>query len=68
MFRGCEAFNSDISNWNVSNVKDMYSMFYGCKSFNKDVSSWDVSNVTNYDGCMFKNCAIEEKYKPKFAK
>lgn len=61
-------FNGNISNWNVSNVKDMYSMFYGCKSFNKDVSSWDVSNVTNYDGCMFKNCAIEEKYKPKFAK
>ena len=39
-------FNTDISNWNVSNVKDMNSMFYGSK-FNGDISKWDASNVKN---------------------
>ena len=33
--------------------------------FNGDISNWDVSNVTNKNK-MFYNCAIEEKYKPKF--
>ena len=35
-------FNGDISNWNVSNVKDMSSMFETSK-FNGDISEWDVS-------------------------
>ena len=36
----------DISQWNVSNVKDMSYMFMGSK-FNKDISKWNVSNVAN---------------------
>ena len=38
-------FNGDISEWNVSNVKNMNSMFYDAKSFNCDISRWNVSNV-----------------------
>ena len=45
-------FNGDISNWDVSNVKNMYGMFYKCTNFNTDISDWDVSNVTNM-GYMF---------------
>jgi len=45
-------FNQDISNWNVSNVKDMQGMFYKSK-FNKDISNWDVSNVKDMSW-MFK--------------
>ena len=59
-------FNGDISNWDVSNVKDMYGMFYWCESFNQDISNWDVSNVTDMR-YMFVNCSIKEKYKPKFS-
>ena len=33
------------SNWDVSNVIDMWGMFYGASSFNADISNWDVSNV-----------------------
>jgi surface protein len=39
-------FNGDISEWNVSNVKDMCGMFQGSK-FNGDISKWNVSNVKN---------------------
>ena len=44
-------FNGDISNWDVSNVKNMESMFYysqfTCE--NGDISKWDVSNVQYMD-------------------
>jgi len=36
-------FNGDISEWDVSNVEDMYSMFKNSE-FNGDISKWDVSN------------------------
>ena len=58
-------FSGDISNWDVSNVKNMSYMFYRCDQFNGDISLWDVSNVTDMH-YMFYNCPIEEKYKPKF--
>ena len=48
-------FNGDISEWDVSRVKDMHYMFYGCKSFNQDISNWNVSKVTNMDS-MFYGC------------
>ena len=47
--------NFDISDWNVSNVKNMSNMFDGCKCFNCDLSGWNVSNVENMN-CMFINC------------
>ena len=30
MFKYCENFNCDLSNWDVSKVKDMTNIFYGC--------------------------------------
>ena len=40
------AFNGDISQWDVSNVTDMSFMFYH-SNFTGDISQWDVSNTTN---------------------
>ena len=65
MFCGCESFNQDISNWNVSKVNNMNNMFYCCKKFNQDLSGWNVSNVTDASD-IFDDCAIKDKYKPKF--
>ena len=45
-------FNGDISQWDVSNVKDMRCMFNG-SDFNGDISQWDVSNVEDM-AYMFK--------------
>ena len=58
-------FNGNISEWDVSNVKDMCYMFFGQKSFNQDISRWDVSNA-KYSRSIFANCPIDKKYKPKF--
>ena len=38
-------FNQDISNWDVSNVTDMWRLFYST-GFSQDIGNWDVSNVT----------------------
>ncbi|MEM4638213.1 MAG: BspA family leucine-rich repeat surface protein, partial [Candidatus Woesearchaeota archaeon] len=38
-------FNQDISNWDVSNVQNMYGMFFDAVSFNQSLNDWDVSNV-----------------------
>ena len=46
-------FNQNISNWNVSNVINMYEMFYE-SDFNNNISNWDVSNVINMYN-MFNN-------------
>jgi surface protein len=51
---GLAKFNGDISEWDVSNVKNMTSMFDDSK-FNRDISKWNVSNVTTMED-MF-NCA-----------
>ena len=45
----------DVSEWDVSNVKDMKSMFSRCIKFNCDLSNWDVSNVKDMS-YMFYNC------------
>ena len=37
----------DISNWDVSNVKDMYYMFNTARSFNQPLNNWNVSKVTD---------------------
>ena len=58
--------NFDISNWDVSNVKDMTGMFYCCYDFNCDLSNWNVSNVTNmagmFVGCENFNCDLSYWY------
>lgn len=53
--------NIDISQWNVSNAKDMSHMFDCQIRFNCDLSKWDVSNVENMK-YMFSCCyAFEGK-------
>ena len=50
----CSKFNGNISNWDVSNVKDMEWMFYQSDftGENGDISNWNVSNVEKMY-CMF---------------
>jgi surface protein len=48
MFSGAEAFNGDLSGWDVSNVTDMSSMFNDAVAFEGiGLSGWDVSSVTD---------------------
>ena len=57
MFSNTDAFNQDISNWNVSNVTNMNNMFSQAIAFNQDLSNWDVSSVMNM-GSMFFDATV----------
>ena len=52
MFSGADAFNQDLSKWDVSAVTDMSYFFSHASDFNQDLSKWDVSAVTEM-GLMF---------------
>ncbi len=43
-----DAFNQDISTWDVSSVTNMDALF-DSSTFNQDISNWDVSSVTDMD-------------------
>ena len=67
-------FNRDISNWNVSSVKDMHRMFSFSK-FAGDISNWDVSKVIDlrymFQGTTDFKCDISKwqlQYKVKTKK
>ncbi len=56
MFQDAQSLNASDSNiiqWDVSNVTDMGYMFSGAASFNQDLGGWDVSSVTNTES-MFE--------------
>lgn len=55
-------FDGDISNWDVSAVKNMQEMFFRSK-FSGDLSEWDVSNVVNMRG-MFEGSQVKDEKKP----
>lgn len=47
MFNSANAFNQNISGWNVSSVTEMSIMFNDAISFNQNLSDWNVVNVQN---------------------
>ena len=58
LFNNLNTSNKDInvSDWNISNVKNMKAMFNFCKSFTGNgLENWNVSKVENMDG-MFCGC------------
>jgi len=52
-FSDCTNFNSDISNWDTTNINNMASMFSGATQFNQPLNNWNTSNVT-YMSNMFR--------------
>ena len=59
IFRETKFEYIDISDWDVSNVKNMMGTFFGCKNLKSvgDLSNWNVSKVKNTFG-MFMNSGI----------
>ncbi len=54
MFRGCSAFNGDVTDWDMSDVWNMGSMFRDCPLFNQDIRGWNVGSAKEMSA-MFKN-------------
>ena len=48
MFYKAEAFNQDISGWNVGQVTNMNNMFRGAKAFDQDLG-WFVCDGVNLE-------------------
>ena len=57
MFAYCDELKDiNFTNFNVSNIKEVYRMFDGCKNLEKlNLSDFNTRNVTNMFG-MFANC------------
>ena len=56
LFYDLDPHNINISQWDVSNVKNMFGTFFECKNFNgQGLENWNVSNVKNMD-FMFAWC------------
>ena len=51
----CRLFNTDISNWDVSNVENSDSVFEDCWEFNKPLNYWDVSKGRTFNKTLY-NC------------
>jgi surface protein len=49
-FRGCEEFNQNINNWDVSNVTNFSYMFSTAKKFNQPLSGWSTTSAINMRG------------------
>lgn len=61
LFENIEFEYIDVSDWDVSNIKNMNWTFDDCKKLKSigDISNWDVSNV-KYMGNMFRSCHMLE--------
>lgn len=69
MFKSCTGITSlDLSNWNLSNVKNASQMFYNCPNLTTiDISGWDLSTLSTSSSSdlnkvfeMFKACSSLE--------
>jgi surface protein len=47
MFCECTNFNSNINNWDTTNVINMTSTFVDAKNFNMPLNNWKTTNVTS---------------------
>ena len=54
MFNNATSFNTNINNWNVSNLLNMENMFCNATLFNQNLNNWNVSNVIHMEN-MFNN-------------
>jgi surface protein len=52
LFNQKEAFDQDISSWDVSSTTNMRGMFAGASSFDQDIGKWDVSQVEDFSSFL----------------
>ena len=57
MFSNLNEFNSNIGNWNTSNVIETRGTFFDCHAFNQDIGNWNMSKNTMAFG-LFANCFV----------
>ena len=65
------AFNSDISSWDISSVRDMEDAFNNATMFNQDLCGWSdvfpydsASNVFMNSGCKYQDTPVLDQLGP----
>lgn len=53
-------FNSDISGWNTSKLRDVAKMFANNSAFNQDISGWNTQSLRRIDHMMLNNTAFNQ--------
>jgi len=48
IFRDCTSFNTNLNEWDVSNINSMKHAFYNNYAYNQPMDNWDVSNVRSF--------------------
>jgi surface protein len=62
MFNGCENFNCDVSNWDMSNCLDMSYMFYNCKKFKGEgLDKWNIQSKVKKTLAFSKCICLKNK-------
>lgn len=56
LFRSCSFFNdSNVINWNVSNITDFGDLFRLANVFNQNIGNWNTGNVTDMSFMFSRN-------------
>lgn len=55
----------NISEWNVTNVKNMSRMFEGCKNFNQNLNKWKFEKIEDMS-YMFLKCKFADNFNLHF--
>ena len=63
-----DAFNQDISRWDVSQVQSMAGMFSMAPAFHADITSWDTSSLVASENMFLYATAWLAKYQRKDGK
>lgn len=62
MFFFAVSMNSDLSNWDVSNITNMERMFDSTFLFDQNIGAWDISNVTNMNNMFLRGVLSTANY------
>ena len=65
-FNRCYPFNQDISDWDISQVREVYECFRDCRSFKQNLGSWDFRSCENFtrflDGADINETGSTDNY------
>lgn len=53
-YDGFKINNVDVSDWDVSNIRDFQGTFMGMHNFDCDLSNWDVSKANGFESMFFE--------------
>lgn len=52
--------DADITDWDTSNLVNMYGAFFNANSFNQDIGGWDTSSVTVMEGTFLNAYVFDQ--------